>query len=191
MDKNLYFVASWFGATLTTILFSSFFLYFTTKPKVVSYNTSDFSLFAALPSNSSQISQKIGFSDARSKIIENFFKGYKSTLAQFSSVFIEVADKYSLDFRLLPAIAMQESNGGKKVIKDSYNPFGFGIYGTKVIKFSSWEEGIEKVGKTLRYNYIDQGLKTPKQIMSKYTPPSAQKDGAWAKGVALFISELR
>ncbi len=86
---------------------------------------------------------------------------------------------------------MQESNGGKKVINNSFNPFGYGIYGTKVIRFNSWEEAIERVGRALREEYLNIGLKTPFQIMSKYTPPSLAKDGAWAKGVITFMEELR
>ena len=86
---------------------------------------------------------------------------------------------------------MQESNGGKKVINNSHNPFGYGIYGGLVIKFASWDESIERVGRALREDYLNQGLKNPHQIMAKYTPPSLAKNGAWAKGVTTFMEELR
>ena len=86
---------------------------------------------------------------------------------------------------------MQESNGGKKVINNSYNPFGYGIYGSLVIRFKSWEEAIERVGKALREDYLDKGFKNPYEIMVKYTPPSLAKEGAWAKGVTTFMEELR
>jgi len=100
-------------------------------------------------------------------------------------------DKYNLDYRLMPSIAMQESNGGKRVIKNSNNPFGYGIYGSLVLKFNSWEEGIERVGKGLREDYLNEGLTSPYAIMTKYTPSSVAKGNAWAKGVSSFMEELQ
>lgn len=189
-NKTTTLVAAWFGAALASVLFSiSFFVYLSTEKRVEAKNQ-DFRLYAAIPARGKQISQNINFSDGRSLLVRNFLTDYGSPLASFSRNFIEVADKYQLDFRLLPAIAMQESIGGKKVIKDSNNPFGYGIYGNLVIRFNTWEEAIERVGKALREDYLNQGLKTPTQIMAKYTPPSLAKDGVWAKGVSSFMQQL-
>ncbi len=138
-----------------------------------------------------QISENVIQADARAKLIANFFKQYNSPLASVSQTFVDTADKYNLDYRLLPSIAMQESNGGQKVISDSHNPFGYGIYGDTVMRFASWEAAIERVGQGLRADYLDKGLKTPTQIMAKYTPPSLAKGGPWAKGVDYFMEELR
>ena len=140
--------------------------------------------------NAAILFQKDGKKASLPQIIEDFLKSYKSPLSPYSKNFIEVADKYNLNWRLLPAIAMQESGGGKKVIADSYNPFGYGIYGKLVTRFQSWEAAIERVGRGLREDYLNQGLKTPYQIMTKYTPPSLAKGNAWAKGVSSFIAEL-
>lgn len=129
--------------------------------------------------------------DAREVIVENFFKQYQSPLADQAEQFIRVADKYALDYRLLPAIAMQESNGGKRIPKNSYNPFGYGIYAQKIMKFTSFEEAIERVGRGLKLDYVEQGLLTPEEIMAKYTPPSLTKGGAWAIGVSAFMEQLR
>ena len=185
------FVASWFGTAFITFFFSISFLVYisTTLPiKPANYN---FKLYAALPSTQLEVSDSIEYIDARAKIVENFFVRYNSSLAPLASSFVQAADKYKLDYRLLPAISMQESNGAKRQIKDSYNPFGFGIYGSKVIKFSSFEEAIEVVAKTLREDYLDIGLNTPEEIMIKYTPPSASKGGPWAKGVSSFMEEMK
>ncbi len=197
MDKlypvsgNFNLVANWFGASLTCLAFSLTFLLYISSPKTTLPKPSTYQLYQALPQSQTQAQTGIVYSDGRAKSIENFFKDYNSVLASFSNQFIQVADKYQLDFRLLPAIAMQESNGGKRVINESHNPFGFGIYGNNVVKFSSWEEGIERVGKSLREDYLNQGLKTPEEIMAKYTPPSLAKGGSWAKGVRSFMEELR
>lgn len=184
-------VLGWFGASLTCFCFTSLFLFYISTAKTVLPKTSTYQLYQALPPNLSETQDGIAYTDGRAKAIEQFFKNYNSILSTESDVFIRVADKYKLDFRLLPAIAMQESLGGKKVINNSYNPFGFGIYGTSVVKFGSWEQGIETVGKTLRENYLNKGLKTPEEIMAKYTPPSLAKGGPWAKGVRTFMEELR
>jgi len=98
------------------------------------------------------------------------------------------ADKYNLPYSLLPAIAQCEGNLGKRTPEGSFNTWGYGIYGDKVLKFQSWEEGIEKVSQGLRKNFLDKGLTTPDQIMTKYTPSS---NGSWADCVDQFLTELR
>lgn len=188
---NLWFVTAWFAATTTTLIFALFFSFYLSTPKLIHQQAQSFKLYAALPNSETVVSDNIESADARTKIIENFFKNYKAPLSGSSNSFIQVADKYQLDWRLLPAIAMQESNGGKRVINNSFNPFGYGIYGKMVIRFQSWDEAIERVGRALREDYLNQGFKTPVQIMAKYTPPSLAKDGAWAKGVTIFMQELQ
>lgn len=191
LQTNMWFVAAWFTASATALIFASIFSLYLTRAKVIKPSVQSFKLFAALPQQESSVSDQVTAADGRSKLVADFFKGYKAPLADFGNTFIQVSDKYQLDWRLLPSIAMQESNGGKKIIENSYNPFGYGIYGTLVVKFKSWDEAIERVGKALREDYLNQGLKTPYQIMAKYTPPSLAKGGAWAKGVSSFMEELR
>lgn len=144
--------------------------------------------------------------DARTLLVANFLKRYNTPKPlgggnlnhplvpedYFGRVFVELADKYNLDFRLLPAIAMQESNlcnhTPKKDGAESYNCLGFGVYGTKVTMFPSFEANFEQAAKTLKKNYIDIGLDTPYKIMKKYTPPS---DGSWAESVNQWMAEMR
>lgn len=190
-DKQLTMVACWFGAATTTLLTSILLLIYVSFEQTIIPSSQNFKLYAALPDNSQIITDSIEIKDARAKIVEDFFKDYKSQLSAYGDFFIEIADKYNLDFRLLPAIAMQESNGGTKMIKNSYNPFGFGIYGSKSLKFSSFEEAIDKVGYSLKEDYLDEGLETTEEIMTKYTPPSLKKGGVWAKGVNSFMAKMR
>lgn len=191
MDIKPTLVVAWFGAALISLIFSLFLLIYLSTDKILPSQNQNFLLYSALPTRNNQIAQHINFGDARLILVRDFFKKYNSPLKDVDAQFIEVADKYGLDFRLLPAIAMQESNGGKKVIKDSHNPFGYGIYGNLVIKFASWEEAVEKVGNALRRDYLNQGLNTPDKIMAKYTPPSLLSGGTWAKGVKSFMQELQ
>ena len=187
----LNFVACWFGMAAVALLFCLTLLIYLSTEKQVQPQNHNFKLYAALPESTTQTVDNITPADGRAKIVENFFKAYGSLLSDYDDNFIKVADKYKLDYRWLPAIAMQESLGGKKVIRDSYNPFGYGIYGSLVVKFSSWEEAIERVGKALREDYLNHGLNTPEKVMAKYTPPSLAKGGIWAKGVRSFMEELR
>lgn len=188
---SMWFVGAWFGTAASALIFSLVFALYLSSTKFIAPSVQNFKLYTAVPKTDILISDDVSPVDARAKIIEDFFEGYKSPLSTLSQTFIQVADKYQLDYRLLPAIAMQESNGGKRVINNSYNPFGYGIYGGLVIRFQSWDEAIERVGKALREDYLNQGLKTPTQIMAKYTPPSLEKGGAWARGVNTFMEELR
>lgn len=144
--------------------------------------------FAALPSAENVFEYGINFKDARIEIIRQFFSKYKSPLEPFSENIVKAADKYSLDYRLLPAIAMQESNLCKKIIANSHNCWGFGIYGKKVTKFDNYPEAIETVTKTLAKNYVAGGLTTPEEIMKKYTPSNT---GAWANSVNYFMNALQ
>lgn len=181
----------WFVTTFLTLIFATLLLIFISTERVVVQKSHNFKIYSALPYENSLSWADIEKGDGRPFIIRGFFEQYKAVLSNHSQTFVEIADKYNLDYRLLPAIAMQESNGGKKVIKNSYNPFGYGIYGGLVLSFSSWDEAIEQVGKSLREDYLDQGLTTPAKIMAKYTPPSLAKGGTWAKGVSSFMEELR
>lgn len=195
MDKfanfKFSFVFLWFIAAYLALIFAIFSVTYLSSTRQFTSQSQNFKLYAALPETSIQVQDTIVKEDARAKIVADFFKGYNSPLQAFAQVFIQVADKYSLDYRLLPAISMQESNGGKKIINNSFNPFGYGIYDSNVLKFASYEEAIERVGKGLRNDYFDQGLTTPESIMAKYTPPALSKGGNWAKGVSSFMIELR
>lgn len=187
----MWFVAAWFSTAVTALIFAFVFTLYISIPKNINLVSQNFKIYASLPENGMQVSENIEKIDARAKIIENFFKGYSAPLFEFASEFVAVADKYQLDYRLLPAIAMQESNGGKKVVKDSKNPFGYGIYGGSVLKFNSFADAIERVGRGLREDYLSKGLSKPEEIMAKYTPPSIALGGPWAKGVSTFMEKLR
>src|SRR3989344_7879955 len=116
MDIKPLLVVFWFGATFTSLIFSGVLLIYTSTPKYTEPLSQNFTLYAALPENSGFSESSIDKADARAKIVENFFNDNKSVLAPYAQTFVDVADKYKLDFRLLPAISMQESNGGRRVI---------------------------------------------------------------------------
>lgn len=129
--------------------------------------------------------------DARAALVSSFLKRHDSPLQPYDyygAVFVAIADRYGFDFRLLPAIAMQESNLCKKIPEGSYNCLGFGIHERGTLAFENFEANFERAGKELKLYYIDQGLTTPELIMRKYTPSS---NGSWADSVNQWMAEMR
>ena len=119
--------------------------------------------------------------------LEEFFDKYNSPLKSHSQDFVDTAEKYGLDYKLLPAIACMESSCGKNLIQESYNPFGWGIYGNQAIYFKDYTEAIDTVGKGISENYVAKGYDTPEEIAPIYTPPNHVK---WLSGVRFFINEI-
>lgn len=143
--------------------------------------------YAALPTNQNTFSVSIYELDGRVEKVRQFLKRYGSPLEPFAQDIVDAAELYALDYRLVPAIAMQESNLCRKIPEGSNNCWGFGIYGGKVHKFSDYKEGIYAVTKTLSTKYKDNGLVTPDQIMTRWTPSSK---GSWAFSVNHFMDQL-
>ncbi len=146
------------------------------------------SVYASLPSSIPTISSSIETADARSQIIKKYLESYNSPIAPYSDFIVQSADKYSIDFRLITAIAQQESNLCKVIPPGSYNCWGWGITSENTLGFNSYTEGIETVSMGLRKNYIDKGYSTIEEIMSKYTP---QSNGSWAFGVNSFMEAMQ
>lgn len=81
----------------------------------------------------------------KAEAIDLYFKERSMPLLGTGMTFVLVAEKYGLDWRLLPAIGVRESSGGKAAC--GYNPFGWGS--CKLHNFSSYEQAIESLGKNL------------------------------------------
>ena len=126
-------------------------------------------------------------SDARPVLVENFLRENGSPMIGYGEIFIAAADKYDLDWRLLPAIAFQESTLGKNTIFGSHNAFGWGVLdnSTKGMSFDSWDEAIFTVAKGLREDYFNSGLITPETINPRYAG-----DKNWNVKVRYAMEEL-
>ncbi len=123
----------------------------------------------------------------RVETLESFFDKYNSPLKGTAPKFVEIADKYNLDYTLLPSISCMESTCGKHLIEGSNNPFGWGVYGDQYIAFESYEEAIEVVGEGLYEGYFSKGFDTPAKIAPIYTPPNSQN---WYRGVNFFSNQI-
>ena len=168
--------------TLSLLTFNSF-----QRNNIVAMGKNPRVAFAALPAASGTLKINIVSQDARLVAVRAFFKKYHSDLLPYADDVISSADKYGLDYRLIPAISMQESGGCKNAPKGSYNCWGFGIYAKQVKTFKNYYEAIDTVTKTLAMQYKANGLETPEQIMTRYTPGS---NGSWARGVNQFMNQL-
>lgn len=83
--------------------------------------------------------------DDRALRIDSYFEKRGMPLAGYSKAFLTAADKYGIDWRLLPAISVRESSGGKQMCGN--NPFGWGS--CKLNNFSNIEEAIDTVSRNL------------------------------------------
>ncbi|HLD26502.1 MAG TPA: hypothetical protein VJB63_00890 [Patescibacteria group bacterium] len=133
------------------------------------------------------VADSISVGDGRADNLRSFFRKHHSPLYDFADLIVKTSDTYHFDYRLLPAIAMQESTLCKYIPENSHNCWGYGIYGSIVTRFSSYYEAIEVVANNLKSNYLDKGYTTPELIMSKYTPRSP---GSWARSINLFITSM-
>ena len=107
--------------------------------------------------------------DNRVEKLTLFLEKYDSPLVPYAETFVFMADKYQIDWKLLPAITGVESTFGKQIPFNSYNAYGWnnGNY-----RFQSWEDSIEIVSKALKEKYYNRGLDNPYKIGRVYAPPS-------------------
>lgn len=196
--KNLVLVAIFFVVTPATLgisLFSLFSLKSNASAKqnlpvssILNSPQSGIKVYASLPVRLPSVSEQITASDARPQIVKQYLEYFNSPLSPFADLIVQTADKYSLDFRLITAIAQQESNLCKIIPPESYNCWGWGINSNGTLGFSSFQQGIEEVSKGLKSEYLNKGYTTVSEIMSKYTPLS---NGSWANGVNTFMTEMQ
>lgn len=146
--------------------------------------------FNAPPPGGVVLGESVVRLESRPLILRKFLEYYRSPLAEYAQTLIDVADRYGLDWRLLPAIAGQESTFCRTIPEDSHNCWGWAIHESYTKMFETWESAIETVGKGLAEDYLTRGLETPEEIMTRYCPRSAERDGSWARGVNYFIWAL-
>jgi hypothetical protein len=196
--KGFFFVLSWFLLLMATMLvstaaYSVFALAQEEKQKnlVGEYEIGDSNLITNGKKEQSVVAI-LETEDARDAIVARFLERHKSPMQpyeEYGRKIVEISDRYQIDFRLLPAIAMQESNLCRNTNPNAPgNCLGFGIHKSGTLDFDSYEAGFERAGRELKAYYIDKGLTTVEQIERKYTPSS---NGSWAASVNQWMAEMR
>lgn len=177
------------GGSLCLIVFASYVL--GSPIKIDSTALNQRSAFSAAPPGEAVLGESVVRQEARPLILRKFLESYNSPLAEYAGVLVEAADRYDLDWRLLPAIAGQESTFCRTIPEESHNCWGWAIHESYTKKFETWEGAIETVAEGLKTDYIDRGLVTPEEIMTRYCPRSiTERDGSWARAVEYFIWAL-
>ena len=186
MIKRMELAFLWFLAAPILLIATVLMLHTRNKlPETVFENLPP--IVSSLDTNSHTSSQVLGvqIADMRPLIVEKFLNN--TPLEPYAANIVETSDKYQIDYRFIPAIAMKESQAGKAAREGSYNAWGFENGRTN---FGSWEEAIDTVGKTIKTRYVDRGLTTPDTIMPVYAPPQVATGGKWAKDVNYFFTKL-
>lgn len=122
--------------------------------------------------------------DPKAKVLEEYLSKHNSPLKDHAQDFIEAANQYELDWRLVAAISGVESTFGK-FIPGGYNGWGWGVYGTQAIYFKSWRDGIFTVSQGLRENYINRGYTEPYAMNRIYAASPF-----WGGKVTFFMKDL-
>ncbi len=124
--------------------------------------------------------------DNRAKILRLYLEKYNSPLAGSAETFVKAADDNDLDWRFVAAISGVESTFAHHLPYESYNAWGWGIYGDNMIKFSSYDEAIVTISKALRTNYINKwGAQDVHQIGRFYA-----SSPTWSTKVVFFMNQM-
>jgi len=124
--------------------------------------------------------------DNRAKILRDYLESRNSPLAPYAQTFVDEADKNGLDWKLVAAISGLESSFGIQIPYNSYNGWGYGVYGDNVRRFDSWEDGIAVVSVALRNDYMNKwNAKSVPEIGRLYAASPT-----WAIRVQYFINDI-
>jgi hypothetical protein len=118
-------------------------------------------------------------SDTRIERLKNFFGKFDCPAKEYSGAFIAAAERYRLDWRLLPSISYVESTGGKAARNN--NMFGWNSGNTS---FSSAAAGIHEVAKRLSRSRLYRS-KNLDQLLATYNPT-----GGYAQRVKTVMEQI-
>lgn len=142
--------------------------------------------YAALPTNLTMEADIQG-SDARLGKVLAFLESYNSPLTPYAATIVNDADKYGIDYRLLPAIGAQESGICTKGSSARWkNCWGWGVYNHKVTSFESYEDAIDTISRYFAKKK-ENGIDTLDAIGDIYNPSNYHD---WKGNVNSFMSLL-
>lgn len=131
-------------------------------------------------------SEAVQVEDNRTEILEAYLTQYNSPFADQADVFVREADKYGLDWKFVAAISGIESTFGQRYPEGTYNAWGWGIYGTNMHYFESWEDAIVTITSTLRTKYMNTwGADDVHEIGSYYAA-----NPTWSQKVLYFMNQI-
>lgn len=162
---------------LISISISFLFVLGTAVPSYAFEYSSSAKLVSDIPEKSS---------DYRVKVLGEFLEKFDSPLSNHAETFVAAADENQLDWRLVAAISGLESGFGLHIPYNSYNGWGWGIYGNNVIRFTSWNEAITTISKALREKYLGDIEYSDPYIIG----PTYAASPTWAQRVSYFMDSI-
>ncbi len=151
-----------------------------------------FQIYSSKPLTRNKSQNEIRTKDSRAQKVDGILRAYDCPLEGLGSKFVEEADKYNIPWWLVASVSFKESSCGKYTPqvdgKDSYNAWGWGVYGGKVSTFDNWARGIERVSKYFSDTFYTRGVTDLCEIMKTYTPPS---NGSWCEDVQHFSDQFQ
>lgn len=143
--------------------------------------------FAALPMSDIVFEGSATLRDKRPLSLNDYLTQYHSPLTPYADLMVHKADEYGIDYRLLTAIAMQETTLCKKTLKEAqYNCWGFGIWGKHATGFVSYEDAIDTISHYFA-NRREKGIDTLDAIGKIYNPGNTNH---WKENVAYVMEQL-
>lgn len=124
--------------------------------------------------------------DYRVKVLGEFLEKFDSPLSGHAETFVAAADENQLDWRLVAAISGVESTFGQAIPFNSYNGWGWGVYGDNIVRFSSWDEAIAIISKALRERYLGDIEYSDPYIIG----PTYAASPTWAQKVTFFMNSI-
>jgi len=128
------------------------------------------------------VAKVVARKDDCAKILAKYLHARKSPMTRYARELVRIADKYNLDWRLLPAISGVESQYGIMVPTGSYNPYG---WNNGAAYFKNWVDAANKVASGIRYRYAPSGSVDPFRIGPRYAA-----NPAWAARVAVYMKQI-
>lgn len=155
-------------------------------------DTKRYAIYSSRPLTLQPSTTSIYSKDSRAQRINEVFKIYNCPLEGLGDVFVYEADKNNIPWWLVASVSFQESSCGKRTPKiagvESYNAWGWGVYGNVSFSFDNWVRGIETVSKYFYDKFYSKGIEDLCEIMKTYTPPSK---GSWCEGVNHFAEVIQ
>jgi hypothetical protein len=141
--------------------------------------------------SSKMLEENIDIDDGRILLLDKFMKD--SPLEPYSALMVNLADKYNIDYRLLPSIAMCESNLGERIPSDkSFNAWGIAVYTGQQsgAVFQNWPQAIEWVYEYVASKYVDKEIIGLIDVGAIWAPPSVETGNSWANCVDSFMNKI-
>lgn len=116
--------------------------------------------------------------------VKNYLSSRGAPLASEAKYLVQAAQYYNIDYRIVAAISIVESSGGKHTYRP-YNAWGWGG-SENAFTFKSWKQSITTVSSGIS-KYYAGGATTPALIAPRYNPHTPNE---WSRKVAFVMEQM-